>query len=79
MAGILSWRYIEIVPSLLMADGVEKTCANLREVMEDAKNLDEVVLLSPKTPERPQNVIYDRWLNVTSNKVLEDITQYFAG
>ena len=40
IAGILSWWYIEIVPSMLMADGVEKIGANLREVMEKARNLD---------------------------------------
>lgn len=44
IAGILSWWYIEIVPSILMADGVEKIGANLREVMEKARNLDEVIL-----------------------------------
>jgi len=44
IAGILSWQYIEIVPSMLMADGVEKTGANLRSVMEDARILDETVL-----------------------------------
>jgi len=44
IAGALSWRYIEIVPSMLMTDGVEKIGANLRAVMEEARNLDEVVL-----------------------------------
>ena len=44
IAGILSWWYIEIVPSMLMADGVEKIGANLRDVMEKARHLDEVVL-----------------------------------
>jgi len=44
IAGILSWWYIEIVPSMLLADGVEKMGANLREVMEKARKLDEVVL-----------------------------------
>jgi transitional endoplasmic reticulum ATPase len=44
IAGILSWRYIEILPSILMADGVEKIGANLREIMEQVRNLDEVVL-----------------------------------
>ena len=44
IAGVLSWWYIEIVPSMLMADGVEKIGANLREVMEKTRNLDEVVL-----------------------------------
>ncbi len=44
IAGVLAWRYIEVVPSMLMADGVEKIGANLREVMEEARNLNEVVL-----------------------------------
>jgi SpoVK/Ycf46/Vps4 family AAA+-type ATPase len=44
IAGVLSWWYIEIVPSMLMADGMEKVGANLREVMEKARSLDEVVL-----------------------------------
>jgi len=44
IAGVLSWWYIEIVPSMLMADGVEKIGANLRDVMEKARRLDEVVL-----------------------------------
>jgi SpoVK/Ycf46/Vps4 family AAA+-type ATPase len=44
IAGVLSWWYIEIVPSMLMADGVEKIGANLRDVMEKARHLDEVIL-----------------------------------
>lgn len=44
IAGILSWWYIEIVPSMLMTDGVEKIGANLRLIMEKARNLNEVVL-----------------------------------
>ncbi|MFH0780900.1 MAG: ATP-binding protein [Pseudomonadota bacterium] len=44
MAGVLSWRYIEVVPSMLMANGVEKIGANLRKVMEEARNLNEVVV-----------------------------------
>jgi transitional endoplasmic reticulum ATPase len=44
IAGVLSWWYIEIVPSMLMADGVEKIGANLRDVMEKARHLEEVVL-----------------------------------
>ena len=44
IAGILSWWYIEIVPSMLMVDGVEKIGANLRLIMEKARNLNEVVL-----------------------------------
>jgi transitional endoplasmic reticulum ATPase len=44
IAGILSWWYIEIVPSMLMAEGVEKVGANLRAVMEKARNLEEAVI-----------------------------------
>lgn len=44
IAGALSWRYIEIVPSMLMMDGVEKIGANLRELMDKTRDLDEVVL-----------------------------------
>jgi transitional endoplasmic reticulum ATPase len=44
IAGILSWLYVEIVPSMLMIDGAEKVGANLRSIMEKTRNLDEVVL-----------------------------------
>jgi SpoVK/Ycf46/Vps4 family AAA+-type ATPase len=44
IAGILSWWYIEIAPSMLMANGVEKIGSNLRGLMEKARHLDEVVL-----------------------------------
>jgi len=44
IAGILSWWYIEIFPSMLMADGTEKLGANLRSVMEKARQLEETVV-----------------------------------
>ncbi|MDD2464867.1 MAG: ATP-binding protein [Desulfobulbus sp.] len=44
IAGALSWWYIEIVPSMLMVNGVERIGANLRELMEKARGLDQVVL-----------------------------------
>jgi transitional endoplasmic reticulum ATPase len=44
IAGALSWRYSEIVPSMLMVDGMEKIGANLRKLMEKARDLEEVVL-----------------------------------
>jgi transitional endoplasmic reticulum ATPase len=44
IAGILSWWYIEIAPSMLMADGVEKIGAHLHTLMEKVRNLEEVVL-----------------------------------
>jgi transitional endoplasmic reticulum ATPase len=44
IAGVLSWWYIEILPSMLMVDGVEKIGANLHNIMEKAKNLEEAVI-----------------------------------
>ena len=44
IAGILSWWYIEILPSMLMVDGIERSGANLHNIMEKARNLDEVVI-----------------------------------
>ena len=44
IAGVLSWWYIEISPSMLMADGVEKIGANLHNIMEKARNLEEAVI-----------------------------------
>jgi transitional endoplasmic reticulum ATPase len=45
MAGVLSWWYIEILPSMLMVDGVEKIGAYLHNIMEKARNLEEAVIL----------------------------------
>ena len=44
IAGALSWWYIEILPSMLMVDGVEKIGANLHAVMEKARNLEDAVI-----------------------------------
>jgi transitional endoplasmic reticulum ATPase len=44
IAGVLSWWYIEIAPSMLMEDGAEKLGANLRRIMEKARKLEEAVI-----------------------------------
>ena len=44
IAGILSWWYIEILPSMLMVDGVEKIGVHLHNIMEKARNLEEAVI-----------------------------------
>jgi transitional endoplasmic reticulum ATPase len=44
IAGVLSWWYIEILPSMLMVDGVEKIGVNLHNIMEKARNLEEAVI-----------------------------------
>jgi SpoVK/Ycf46/Vps4 family AAA+-type ATPase len=44
IAGVLSWWYIEILPSMLMADGIEKFGANLHGIMEKARTLEKAVI-----------------------------------
>jgi transitional endoplasmic reticulum ATPase len=44
IAGILQWWYIEISPSTLVVDGPDRVSANLREIMEKARKLDEAVI-----------------------------------
>jgi transitional endoplasmic reticulum ATPase len=44
IAGALSWWFIEIAPSMLLADGPAKMGANLRTIMEKARNLNDAVI-----------------------------------
>jgi len=44
IAGVLSWWYIEIAPSMLMEEGTEKVGANLRRIMGKARKLEEAVI-----------------------------------
>ncbi len=44
IAGALSWWFIEIAPSMLMAEGVDRMGANLRAIMEKVRQLDEAVI-----------------------------------
>ncbi len=44
IAGILQWRLIEVSPSTLMADGEDRLGANLKQLMEQARELDKTVL-----------------------------------
>jgi len=44
IAGVLSWWYIEIAPSMLLEDGPGKVGANLRRMMEKVRTLEEAVI-----------------------------------
>ena len=44
IAGALAWWFIEIAPSMLMVDGIEKVGANLRQIMEKARTLDKTLV-----------------------------------
>lgn len=44
IAGVLSWFYIEIAPSMLMEDGSDRVGANLRRTMEKVRQLEDAVI-----------------------------------
>ena len=44
IAGILQWWYVEVSPSDLLADGEERLGANLKRLMEKARDLEEAVI-----------------------------------
>ena len=44
IAGVLSWWYVEILPSMLMVDGVERIGANLHSLMEKVRSLEDTVV-----------------------------------
>ena len=74
IAGVLSWWYIEIVPTMLMADGVEKIGANLREIMEKARMLDQVVLFIDEFDEIASNRdVADRIDKSITNEFLKQV------
>lgn len=55
IAGVLSWWYIEILPSMLMVDGMEKIGVNLHNIMEKARNLEEAVIFIDEFEEIASN------------------------
>lgn len=44
IAGVLSWWYIEILPSMLMVDGVDRIGVNLHNIMEKTRKLERAVI-----------------------------------
>ncbi len=44
IAGVLQWWYVEISPSILMAEGADRVGANLKRFMEKAMQLDGAVI-----------------------------------
>ncbi len=74
IAGVLSWWYIEIVPSMLMADGIERVGANLRSVMEKASSLDEAVIFIDEFEEIAANRdTADRFDKSITNEFLKQV------
>jgi SpoVK/Ycf46/Vps4 family AAA+-type ATPase len=76
IAGALSWWYIEIMPSMLMADGVEKVGANLRGVMEKARAMDEAVIFIDEFEEiAASRDAADRIDKSITNELLKQVPQ----
>ncbi len=44
MAGALKWWYVEVSPSVLMADGEDRVGANLKKLMETVRDLENAVV-----------------------------------
>ncbi|MFC1834586.1 ATP-binding protein [Thermodesulfobacteriota bacterium] len=44
ISGVLQWWYVEVSPSSLTADGVDRLSANLKRLMDRTRDLDEAVV-----------------------------------
>jgi SpoVK/Ycf46/Vps4 family AAA+-type ATPase len=74
IAGVLSWWYIEIAPSMLMADGSEKLGANLRRTMEKARQLQDAVIFIDEFEElAPRRDNGDRVDKSITNEFLKQV------
>jgi SpoVK/Ycf46/Vps4 family AAA+-type ATPase len=74
IAGVLSWWYIEIAPSMLMAEGSEKIGANLRKTMEKVRQLQDAVIFIDEFEElAPRRDNADRLDKSITNEFLKQV------
>jgi SpoVK/Ycf46/Vps4 family AAA+-type ATPase len=74
IAGVLSWWYIEIAPSMLMAEGSEKIGANLRMTMEKVRQLQDAVIFIDEFEElAPRRDNADRLDKSITNEFLKQV------
>ena len=74
IAGVLSWWYIEIVPSMLMEQGAEKLGANLRRTMEKVRQLQDAVIFIDEFEElAPSRDNADRLEKSITNEFLKQV------
>ena len=77
IAGALSWWYIEIAPSMLMVDGVDRVGANLRRIMEKARQLEKAVIFIDEFEELAGNRDNaDRLEKSVTNEFLKQVPQF---
>jgi len=74
IAGVLSWWYIEIAPSMLMEDGTAKLGANLRRTMEKVRQLQDAVVFIDEFEElAPSRDNADRVDKSITNEFLKQV------
>ncbi|MGA3113889.1 MAG: AAA family ATPase [Syntrophobacteraceae bacterium] len=74
IAGVLSWWYIEIAPSMLMEQGSEKLGANLRRTMEKVRQLQDAVIFIDEFEElAPSRDKADRLDKSITNEFLKQV------
>ena len=74
IAGVLSWWYIEIAPSMLMEDGTERVGANLRKTMEKVRQLHDAVIFIDEFEElAPRRDNADRLDKSITNEFLKQV------
>jgi len=74
IAGVLSWWYIEIAPSMLIEDGTEKLGANLRRTMEKLRQLQDAVIFIDEFEElAPCRDNADRLAKSVTNEFLKQV------
>ncbi len=74
IAGVLSWWYIEIAPSMLMEEGTDKLGANLRKTMEKARQLQDAVIFIDEFEElAPSRDKADRLDKSITNEFLKQV------
>jgi SpoVK/Ycf46/Vps4 family AAA+-type ATPase len=77
IAGVLSWWYIEISPSMLMTEGADRVGANLRKIMEKARQLEEAVIFIDEFEELASHRDHaDRLGKSVTNEFLKQVPQF---
>jgi len=74
IAGVLSWWFIEIAPSMLLTEGTERVGANLRKTMEKVRQLQDVVVFIDEFEElAPRRDNADRLDKSITNEFLKQV------
>ncbi len=70
IAGVLQWWFVEVSPSMLMADGEDRLAANLKNLMEQVRDLENALVFIDEFEEIAGN-------RDTSSRIEKTITNEF--